>query len=90
MTRRTDWRECLKYGGPCRDPLKVQITTTAGTLTITMDNKWQTSLIQAPVKIGLKAGQSSLQGAKVEVNAGTVEVNSTGPCTVQALPIKLS
>ena len=72
------------------DPLKIEITNTAGTLTISMDNATQTISIQAAAKLELKAAQISIEGVKVEIKGGTVAINSAGPCTVQGLPIKLN
>jgi uncharacterized protein involved in type VI secretion and phage assembly len=72
------------------DPLKISIENTAGTLSITLDNKSQTVSVQSALKIELKATQISMQGAQVDIKGGTVNIQSTGPCSVQGLPIKLN
>jgi uncharacterized protein involved in type VI secretion and phage assembly len=72
------------------DPLKIQLSNTAGTLTITMDNTQQSISIQAVAKIELKAAQIAIEGVSVEIKGATVSINSAGPCTVQGLPIKLN
>ena len=72
------------------DPLKIELSNTAGTLTISMDNASQTISIQAAVKIEMKAAQISLEGVKVDIKGATVNVQATGPCTVTGIPIKLN
>lgn len=72
------------------DPLKIELSNTAGTLTISMDNASQTISIQAAVKIEMKAAQISLEGLKVDIKGATVNVQATGPCTVTGIPIKLN
>jgi uncharacterized protein involved in type VI secretion and phage assembly len=72
------------------DPLQIAIQSTGGTLSITLDNKSQTVSIQSALKIELKATQISLQGATVDIKGGVVSIQSSGPCTLQGLPIKLN
>ena len=72
------------------DPLQIKIENTAGTLSIALDNKTQTVSIQAALKIELKATQISLEGATVDIKGAVVNIQSTGPCSVQGLPIKLN
>ncbi len=72
------------------DPLQIRIENTAGTLSITMDNKSQSISVQSVLKIELKAPQISMEGAKVDIKGGIVNIQSSGPCTVQGLPIKLN
>jgi uncharacterized protein involved in type VI secretion and phage assembly len=72
------------------DPLQIKIENTAGTLSITLDNATQTVSIQSALKIALKATQISLEAATVEIKGAVVNIQSTGPCSVQGLPIKLN
>jgi uncharacterized protein involved in type VI secretion and phage assembly len=72
------------------DPLKIEIKNTAGTLSITLDNATQTVSIKAAVKLELKAAQIAIEGAKIDIKGGLVNVQATGPCNVQGLPIKLN
>jgi uncharacterized protein involved in type VI secretion and phage assembly len=72
------------------DPKQIELTNTAGTLTIKMDNATQTVSISAALKIELKATQISLQGTKIDLKGTTINVQSAGPCTVKGLPIKLN
>jgi uncharacterized protein involved in type VI secretion and phage assembly len=72
------------------DPLQIKLENTAGTLSIAMDNASQTVTIQSALKIALKATQISLEGAQVEIKGAVVSIQSSGPCNVQGLPIKLN
>jgi uncharacterized protein involved in type VI secretion and phage assembly len=72
------------------DPLQIKIENMAGTLSIALDNKTQTVSIQAALKIELKAAQISLEAATIDIKGGIVNLQSTGPCNVQGLPIKLN
>jgi uncharacterized protein involved in type VI secretion and phage assembly len=72
------------------DPLKIELKNTAGSLTISMDNASQTISIKAALKVEIQATQISLEGAQIELKGGLVNIQSTGPCTVQGLPIKLN
>jgi uncharacterized protein involved in type VI secretion and phage assembly len=72
------------------DPLAIEISTIAGSLSIKMDNKSQTISITALKQIELKAPQISLQGVQIELKGVNVSVNATGPCAIQGLPIKLN
>lgn len=73
------------------DPLKIELSNTAGTLTITMDNSGQSISIQAAMSIELKAAKSiSLESAQIELKGAKIDINSVGPCSVQGLPIKLN
>ncbi|HMG36490.1 MAG TPA: phage baseplate assembly protein V [Blastocatellia bacterium] len=72
------------------DPKTIELTNTAGTLTIKMDNASQTVSISAALKIELKAAQISLQGAKIDLKGTTINIQSDGPCVVKGLPIKLN
>ena len=72
------------------DPLQIKLENTAGTLSIALDNTSQTITVQAAVKIELKALQISLEGTQVDIKGGIVNIQSSGPCSVQGLPIKLN
>ena len=72
------------------DPLQIKIETTGGTLSITMDNKSQTLTLQSALKLELKATQISIEGVKVDIKGSMVNVQSSGPCSVQGMPIKLN
>ncbi len=72
------------------DPLKIKLENTAGTLSIALDNTTQTITVQAAAKIEMKALQISLEGTKVDIKGAMVNIQSSGPCVVQGLPIKLN
>ena len=72
------------------DPLKIELSNTAGTLSINMDNKQQTISITAAVSIELKALNIKLEATKVEVKGATVSIQSAGPCSIQGLPVKIN
>lgn len=72
------------------DPLQIKLENTAGTLSIALDNATQTITLQAAAKIEMKALQITLDGARVDIKGGMVNIASTGPCVVQGLPIKLN
>jgi phage baseplate assembly protein gpV len=72
------------------DPLTIELSNTAGTLSIKMDNTSQTISITSAVKLELKATQISIQGAQIELKGGTISIQSAGPCAVTGLPIKLN
>ena len=72
------------------DPLKIELTNTAGTLTIKMDNSSQTISIQAAAKLELKAMQISIEGVQVDVKGTTINVQAGGPCSIQGLPVQIN
>jgi uncharacterized protein involved in type VI secretion and phage assembly len=72
------------------DPKAIELTNLAGTVTITLDNVTQAVKITAVNKIELQALQIELKGTKIDMTAATVSINSTGPCSVTGLPIKLN
>jgi len=72
------------------DPLQIKIETTGGTLSITMDGKSQTLTLQSALKLELKATQISIEGVKVDIKGSMVNVQSSGPCSVQGMPLKLN
>jgi hypothetical protein len=72
------------------DPKAIELTNLAGTVTITLDNTTQAVKITAVNKIQLQALQIELKGTKIDLTAANVSINSTGPCSVTGLPIKLN
>jgi uncharacterized protein involved in type VI secretion and phage assembly len=72
------------------DPKQIELTNLAGTVSITLDNTSQAVKITAVNKIELQALQIELKGTKIDMTAATVSINSTGPCSVTGLPIKLN
>jgi uncharacterized protein involved in type VI secretion and phage assembly len=71
-------------------PLSISISNTAGTLRIALSNESQSISITAAQKIELKAPQIAISGASVEVKGLSVNIQSSGPCAVTGLPIKLN
>jgi len=72
------------------DPKTIELTNLAGTIKITLDNTSQAVKITAVNKIELQALQIELKGTKIAMTAANVSINSTGPCSVSGLPIKLN
>lgn len=72
------------------DPLQIKLENATKTISITMDNTSQSVSIQAAKKIELKAAEILIEGIKVEIKGGTVDVKSSGPCTIQGLPVKIN
>jgi uncharacterized protein involved in type VI secretion and phage assembly len=72
------------------DPLKIELSGSMGTLTISMDGSSQTISIQSAVSLELKAPQISIEGVSVEIKGTQISINGGGPVTVQGLPIKLN
>ncbi len=72
------------------DPLAITFENTAGTLSISLDNKTQSITIEAAAKIALKALQLSLEGTNVDIKGTVVNIQASGPCVVQGTPIKLN
>jgi uncharacterized protein involved in type VI secretion and phage assembly len=72
------------------DPLQIKIANTTGTLSIALDNATQTVTVQSAMKIELKATQISLEGAQVDIKGALVNIQSSGPCSITGLPIKLN
>jgi uncharacterized protein involved in type VI secretion and phage assembly len=60
------------------DPLKIELTNLAGTVTISLDNKTQSITIQAVNSIELKAAQIKLQAVNIDLQ-GTALTNITAP-----------
>jgi uncharacterized protein involved in type VI secretion and phage assembly len=71
-------------------PLKIEMANMAGTLRIALSNESQSVSVTAAQKIELTAPQIALSGATIDIKGATVTIQSTGPCSVQGLPIKLN
>jgi len=72
------------------DPMKIELSNLAGTVTITLDNTAQSVKISAVNKIELESMQIELKAAKIDMSAANFSITSTGPCSVTGLPIKLN
>lgn len=73
------------------DPLKIELSNLAGTVTITLDNSTQTISLQAAASIELKAPNIKLEGANVEISgAAKTDLKSAGLCNVQAPLVKIN
>jgi len=57
---------------------------------IKMDLTSQTISITAPLKIELQATQISLQGTQIDIKGATINLQATGPCAIQGLPVKIN
>ncbi len=73
------------------DPLKIELSNMAGTVTITLDNTEQSVKIQALNSIELNALQIKLSAASIEIS-GDIEttVSSTGVCSISAPLVKIN
>jgi hypothetical protein len=74
------------------DPLKIELTNTAGTLVITMDNKSQTITIKG-VNITLEAAAKlELKGRVVNLTSdpGPLQISGTSLTSISGKPIKLN
>jgi uncharacterized protein involved in type VI secretion and phage assembly len=76
------------------DPQRIEISNTAGTHRITIDNATLTVTIEATagnIELRAPAGRVSIQGAQVEIN-GTVstDLKSAALCNVQAPLVKIN
>jgi uncharacterized protein involved in type VI secretion and phage assembly len=73
------------------DPLAIELSNTAGTLTIKMDNSSQTISITSALNLELKGTNVKIEGlAQVELKGAIVNVQATGPCSIQGLPVKIN
>jgi phage baseplate assembly protein gpV len=72
------------------DPLSIELTNLAGTVSIKLDNTEQSITLTAANKIELDALQISMTATKIEMDATEVSITSAGPCSVTGLPIKLN
>lgn len=74
------------------DPLKIELSNTAGTLTITLDNSSQSIKIQAAKSIELNALEKiSLNSGQIEINAlGKADLKAGGITTIQGTVVKIN
>lgn len=72
------------------DPKTIELTNAAGTIAIKMDNVSQTISISATAKIELKAAQISIEGNKIDLKGTAINIQATGPCSVQGLQVKIN
>jgi uncharacterized protein involved in type VI secretion and phage assembly len=73
------------------DPLKIEMSNSSGTVTLTLDNTSQKITLQAAVGIELKAIDIKIEGVNVEINGtAKTEVKSAGLCNVQAPLVKIN
>lgn len=73
------------------DPLKIEMTNLAGTVTLTLDNTQQAITLQAVASIELKAAQIKLQAVNIDIE-GTAATNikSTGICNINGSLVKIN
>jgi uncharacterized protein involved in type VI secretion and phage assembly len=74
------------------DPLKIELTNTAGTLTITLDNKSQTITIKG-VNVSIEAAAKlDLKGRLVQITSdpGPLKISGTSLTSISGTPIKLN
>lgn len=73
------------------DPLKIEMTNLAGTVTVTLDNTQQAITLQAVASIELKAAQIKLQAVNIDIE-GTAATNikSTGICNINGSLVKIN
>lgn len=76
------------------DPQKIEISNTAGTHKITIDNAALSITIEATagnIQLKAPAGRITLQGAQVEITSTvSTDVKSTAMCNVQAPLVKIN
>jgi uncharacterized protein involved in type VI secretion and phage assembly len=72
------------------DPTKIELQDTSKTLSIKLDTVKQTVSINSSLKLELKAVQVSIEAATLDLKGASINVQATGPCNVQGLPIKLN
>ena len=73
------------------DPLKIEMTNLAGTVTLTLDNTQQAITLQAVASIELKAAQIKLQAVNIDIDgAAATNVKSKGICNIQGGLVKIN
>ncbi len=73
------------------DPLAIELSNTAGTLTIKMDNATQTISINSALNLELKGTNVTIEGlAQVELKAPIVNVKADGICNIQGTLVKIN
>jgi uncharacterized protein involved in type VI secretion and phage assembly len=74
------------------DPTKIELTNTAGTLTISLDNKTQTVQIKG-VNVNIEAAAMlTLKGRRVEIKSDPLplSISSASACQIKGTPITLN
>ena len=74
------------------DPTKIELTNTAGSLTITLDNKSQSVEIKG-VNVNVEAAAMlTLKGRRVEIKSEPLplSISSTSACSIKGTPINLN
>lgn len=72
------------------DATKIELTNTAGTLTITLDNKTQTIKVQG-INVNVEAlAMLTLKGKTVQISSEALSMSATALCSVSGKPIKLN
>lgn len=72
------------------DPMKIQMTNLAGTVSVTLDNNQQSISLTAAAKIEMNALEISMTATNIEMSGTNVSIKAAGPCAVQGLPIQLN
>ena len=73
------------------DPLKIELSNSAGTMKISMDDSSQTLKIESATNLQLKGLNVKIEGTKVEINGtGTADLKSSGICTIQGSLVKIN
>ncbi len=74
------------------DPFQIELSNTAGTLKITLDNKTQTVTIKG-VNVSIEAAAMlTMKGRRVEIISDPLpmSISSRGPCSITGTPIRLN
>lgn len=73
------------------EPKKIELSTTGGSLKISMDNSSQTVKIESAANLELKGTNVKIKGVNVEIT-GTVktDVKSSGICNIQGSMVKIN
>jgi uncharacterized protein involved in type VI secretion and phage assembly len=72
------------------DPLKIELTNLAGTVSITLDNGTQAIKITAAQKIEMTSTQIEMKATKIDMSAAQISITAAGPCSVKGQPITLN
>jgi uncharacterized protein involved in type VI secretion and phage assembly len=72
------------------DPTKIELTNTAGTLSITLDNKTQKITIKGVLVTVEAQGILELKGASVQLSGKTVSVSGSALTTITGKPVKIN
>jgi uncharacterized protein involved in type VI secretion and phage assembly len=73
------------------DPLKIELSNTAGSLKISLDDSSQTVKIESALNLELKGVNVKIEGVNVEITGSAkTDLKSTGICTVQGSLVKIN